>query len=205
LPWRISPTPYLPALWLKSELALLKLLSFPEKNLRKWDDLNHMHNVFGYFSADAHLLYKPLFTLLRLHVELERPLSSTFEEAEQQVYAALQKGRFFNAVDGAASTRGFRFWGEHAAGFIPMGSSLTYFPGITLYVQAPPDIAAEIRLIKNGTSILTSTANRLEYQPQDPGVYRIEVYLRTKNPLSRNCPWILANPIFLRKADHVTD
>lgn len=197
--------PFLPALWLKPKLALLKLLAAPDKNLRKWDELNHTHTVYGYFSTDAHLLYKPLFELLRLHVELEKPLSPGFAEAEHQVYSSLQQGRFFNAVDGAASSRGFRFWGEHQAGTVKMGSSLAYNPFITLFAQAPPDIKAEIRLIRNGSSVLSSTAGRLKYQPTRPGVYRVEVYLHEKSPLPRDCPWILTNPIFLRKADNVTD
>lgn len=201
----LSIIPYLPALLFRPKLALLKLLSAPEKNLHKWDELSHASKIYGYYSTDAHLLYKPLFELLRLHLELERPLASDFATAERQVYQALRQGRFYNAVDGAASARGFRFWGEHVSSIIPMGSSIAYDPMVNLFVQAPPGIASEIRLLSNGVLVRSSSAGRLEYNPSAPGVYRVEVYLRTRSPLSRKCPWILSNPIYLRKADHVTD
>ena len=33
----------------------------------------------------------------------------------------------------------------------------------------------------------------------EPGVYRVEVYLRSRSPLSPRVPWILSNPVYVRK------
>ena len=191
--------PYLPAFLIKPEYALLKMLLSPERNLRKWDELNLIHPIYGYFSVDAHLLYRPLLNFLRLHVLLSKPLNNDFKRAKKQILRALQKGRFYNAIDAAARARGFRFWLEARGRRIPMGSSSRLGSPLTIHINAPFPINKEIHLLRNGKKILCSREPALSYEVREDGIYRIEVYLRERSPLNKNIPWILSNPIYVRK------
>lgn len=189
--------PYLPALLIKPKYALLKMLVRPEKNLKRWDLLNSQHPIFGYFSSDAHRLYRPVFSLLRLHLMLKNPLSKDFETAKCQVYDALREGRFFNAIDAAAQAKGFRFWGEKGEKRIQMGKTIVADSPIKLHIETSSPFAKETLLIHNGKAVLRSLKNTISYEAALAGTYRVEVYLKEKSPLGKNIPWILSNPIFI--------
>lgn len=191
--------PYLPALFIKPKLALLKMLDSPQKNLKKWDELNRLHPIYGYFSADAHLLYRSLFSLFHLHLSLQKPLAADFEKARRQVYNALREGRFYNSIDAAARAKGFRFWGEKGERKVLMGAASKIRSPLTLHIQAPFPFAKEIHLVRDGKTILRSQRDRTLHIVRLPGIYRVEVYLREKSPLAKYIPWIVSNPIFLRK------
>ncbi|UCC39547.1 MAG: hypothetical protein JSV96_17490 [Candidatus Aminicenantes bacterium] len=195
----ILSLPYIPALLMRPDYTLLKMLDSPKRNLRKWDALGEAHPIYGYFASDAHLLYRPLFRLLKLHLMLEKPLSADFETAKSQVYETLRKGRFYNAIDAAAHARGFMFWGEKKEEKIQMGSTFFLDSPVTLHINAPFPYAKEVHLIQNGKHILQSSDKEISFQATEPGVYRVEVYLRERTPLSKEIPWIVSNPIFLRK------
>ena len=191
----------LPALLLKPEYALLKMFDRPHRSLRKWDELNNLHPIYGYFSADAHLLYRPALNLLRLHLLLQSPLSKDFDTAQLQVYEALRKGRFYNSIHAAAHAHGFRFWGEKGGKTTPMGSTALYDSPVTLHIEAPFPFAKDIHLVHNGKMIFRSAEDSISYEAAHPGTYRVEVYLTERSPLGKNIPWIISNPIFLREDD----
>lgn len=188
-----------PLLLVKPEYAMLKMLRFPDKNLKKWDELNHKHPTFGYYSVDAHLMYKSLLPLLQLHVFLEEPLSDEFEQASRQVLSALHRGHFYNAVDSAAQASGFRFWAQRGQKKIQMGEKTSFDSRILLQVQAEFPFAKEVHLIHNGKKIVTSSKQKIDFRPTEPGFYRVEVYLKEKTPMRQDIPWILSNPIYLRE------
>lgn len=191
--------PYFPALLIKPDFALLKILDSPHRNLRKWDELNNQHPIYGYFSTDSHILYGSLFGLFHLHVLLESPLSEDIESAGRQVYDALREGRFYNAVHAAANAAGFRFWGEKQGKTKPMGSTFLADSPLTLHIKAPFAFAVESQLIHNGKSIYHSTEKDFAYEATEPGAYRVEIYLKERSPLGKNIPWIVSNPIFLKE------
>ncbi len=195
--WRWIP--FTPSLILKPQYFLLKILNVPHKNLFKWDSLSHNYQIYAYFSTDAHLLYKPLMFFLRLHLLLERPLSTEFKEAKNQVFDALKHGQFYSAIDAAARAEGFRFWCTAAESTIPMGGSGILEDPATLYVHLPLSISKETHIIFNGQSILQSPDDTIEFHVEKPGTYRIEVYLKERSPLNKRIPWILSNPIFLKE------
>lgn len=192
--------PYLPALLIKPEYALLKILDSPHRNLRKWDELNKIHPIYGYFSTDAHRLYQPAFDFLRLHLLLKTRLSTHFETARYQVYETLKRGRFYNSIHAAAHAGGFRFWGEKRKKMIPMGGSTLLDYPVKLHIKAPFSFSKEIHLVHNGKNVFQSSEENSSYETALPGTYRVEVYLRERTPLAKNVPWIVSNPIFLREA-----
>jgi hypothetical protein len=190
--------PYLPTLLVKPEYAMLKMLDTPDQSLRKWDQMNSDYPLHGYFSTDAHVFYRPLFSLLRLHLLLQNPLSADFKTAKRQVYECLQKGNFYNAIDAAAQATGFGFWAEKDERRGSMGDTIPSFP-VTLKVKAPYPFAEEIYIIHNGQKVYHSAQKEISFEASDPGAYRIEVYLKDRSPLGQEIPWIVSNPIYLRK------
>ncbi|MBD3414018.1 MAG: hypothetical protein GF421_06280 [Candidatus Aminicenantes bacterium] len=190
---------YSPALLIRPGLPLLKMLERPHTHLKKWDQLNKRNTTYGYYSTDAHMFYKPLFSLLRVHVILKEELSSTFEKAKNQVFDALRNGRFFNSIDAAAPAIGFRFWGESKGNQIQMGESSRFTESMTLHIKTPDSLKCQMVLLYDGKRIYTDSKTLTSFHPPYPGIYRVEVYLQEKSPLDHNCPWILSNPIFLRE------
>lgn len=193
--------PYLPALLFKPGLPLLRTLGPPTTHLRKWDERNAVHPMFGYFSADAHVLYRPLFGFLHLHLLLEEPLSRDFEAARSQVFTALRRGRFYNAVEAAARARGFRFIGIRGEARHPMGDEIVLDPAgpeVWLRAWAPFGFRHEVRILRDGKVVAASEGKELRFEARTPGVYRAEVFLKERSPLGPNVPWILSNPVFLR-------
>jgi hypothetical protein len=188
---------WLPALPFNPRLALVKMLGNPRRALSKWDELNARSRVYGYFSADSHLLYRPLFNFLRLHIFLPQPLSADFETARGQVFDALRRGKFYNAVDAARPARGFRFWAARKRRRVPMGG--TAEPPIRLRVRVPYRCPKEVRLLRDGQTVASSGRSVLSYLARVPGTYRVEVYLRGRTPLAGDVPWIISNPIFIRE------
>jgi hypothetical protein len=195
--------PYLPLLLFRSRLPLIRMLEHPEINLKKWDQRAATSAVYGYFSADAHLYYRAIFSLLHLHVLLDKPLADGFEAAAGQVYVALRKGQFFNAIEAAAGARGFRFKASAAGGAafrmgdtIPAGEAAGT---VRFEARAPFSFATEIHLVRDGRTIASTRDGVLTVEAQGPGVYRVEVFLKERSALAADIPWIISNPIFLRK------
>jgi hypothetical protein len=189
----------IPSLLVKPQYAMLKMLRFPDKNLKKWDELNLRHPTVGFYSVDAHLLYKSLLPLLQLHVILDEPLSDEYEHASRQVLSALRRGHFYNAVDAAAQASGFRFWAQKGQKEVRMGDKTLFNSRIILNIQAEFPFAKEVHLIHNGKIIMTTSKQSMDYRPTQPGFYRVEVYLKEKTPMRHDIPWILSNPIFFRE------
>jgi hypothetical protein len=194
--------PYVPAFLVKPELVMLKSLSRPVETLRKWDSLAERQTVYGYFAADAHMFYSAVFGCFRLHVLLREPLATWFEEARSQVFGALRRGEFYNAVDGAAAAGGFRYWAEAGGVTRPMGSTIMWDGAspVKLNIRTAFPFAVETRLIRDGEMLGRAGGAEFYYAPDRAGVYRVEVYLRTSSPLAADCPWIVSNPIFIRRS-----
>lgn len=194
--------PYFPSLLVNPRFYILKTIERPEQTLKKWDELAAGQSFYGYFSADAHILYRTLLSCFRLHVLLDDPLSKEFETARDQVFGTLRQGRFFNAIDAAGSARGFLFWAKSRRAKFPMGSTIPFksTSRLRLRARARFPFPIEIRLIHNGQTVFRRQNRRhLSFLAKQPGTYRVEVYLKQWSPLAKDIPWIVSNPIFLRE------
>lgn len=197
--------PYAPALLLRPTLALLRVIDYPEANLRKWDEMTAAARVGGYYSTDAHVFYGALIRAVHLHVLLDAPLpqpGTDFAAAAAVLYGALREGRFYNAIDAAAEADGFRFEVRAAdGGSRPMGAEVVLDPAVApvLAVTVPFGFATETHLVRGGQIVDRTTEASLLYKAAEPGAYRVEVYLRERSPLSPRVPWILSNPVYVRK------
>jgi len=193
--------PYLPALLLSPRIFLLKTLERPSQSLRKWDELGAIQPISGYFSVDAHLAYRILFSCFRLHVLLQEPLAGEFEKARAQVFNSLRRGTFYSAVDSARPASGFTFWLESQGGRFPMGSAVprNLSARMQLRARAAFPFAIQTHLLRDGDVMLRSEGPDISFPCENPGVYRIEIYLRGRSPLARDFPWIISNPIYIRE------
>ena len=178
--------PYYPLLLVKPTLALLAMIEPPDTNLGKWDQLLVRRPdppMLGFYSADAHFLYRAIFPVLHLHVLLDAPPAADFGAARAQIFAAIRRGSFFSAIDAAADARGFRFRRD----------------GAVLRVTAPFAFAHETVIIHDGRVVHRSPESELALPIAGPGAYRAEVFLRARTPLDGGVPWIASNPIAIEK------
>ena len=193
--------PYLPALLISPRIFLLKALDRPAQSLKKWDQLGASRVVYGYFSTDAHLAYTALFSYFGLHVLLERPLSRDFEQARRQVFDGLRRGAFYCAVDAARPAGGLSFWAESGGVRFPMGSTISADSAtrVEFRTQAPFSLPVQTRLLRDGEVVQSVEGTGISFASAEPGVYRLEVYLRGRSLLARDVPWIISNPIYVRE------
>ena len=177
------------------------------KTLLFWDKACTARRVVAIGGSDAHgalfrwgpfcftpLSYRDGLSSVNIHVLLDRPLVKAPIEAGKQVYEAMKEGRLHLAHDRLASSKGFRFRYVFQEGpNLEMGEERPFRPG-TLFVETPQK--GEIRLLKNGILVTRRAGRSFSLAVNQPGVYRVEVYLRA--PFFGLRPWIFSNPIYLR-------
>jgi hypothetical protein len=181
----------------------------PERNLRVWDSLCQRRRVVAIGGLDAHqfgkrigpfvpirvMAYRRSFRFIRTHVLCEEAPSGEFERDREQVYGALREGRCYIAVNSVAPAKGFRFEGDGVA----MGAAAA--AGERRVLRASVPLPARLRLLRDGVEVASASGQVLEHEVEEPGVYRVEAYRRSKG---RERTWILSNPIYLRAPAHAS-
>lgn len=157
---------------------------------------NDAHANIGIRSASRKLLLDPYersFGYVSTHVWLERGVALTRES----LLAALTAGHAYIAFDFLAPTQSFYF----AAA--PIGSAqATILSGdetsnpVRLTVRSP--LRARIVLIKDGVALQQVDSLGLDFTTSEPGVYRVELYLRQLGSYAEEHPWIISNPVYVR-------
>ncbi|MFC2103402.1 PHP domain-containing protein [Bacteroidota bacterium] len=185
----------------------LRTITCPQKEtLKIWDELNLNRKVTGIGGVDAHahkynLLgfmeveifpYKVLFKSIRTHILLDTELvrennEKSVYKSKKAIYKALAEGRCFFANDYHADSKGFRFFAEVGEKIYTMGDTIEKANTIKLKVLLPV-LSAEVRLIRNGTTIAVTEDKSAEFMIDKHGVYRVEVYIHHK-------AWIYSNHI----------
>ena len=110
----------------------------------------------------------------------------------QQVRRTLQAGRAYVAFDWLGDPTGFRFEGQRGEERILMGAEVRGGTNIDWTVQSP--LPGTIKLLRNGQEVTTSAGWNLAHHTDQPGVYRVEVWLDIAHELR---PWVLSNPIWV--------
>lgn len=118
------------------------------------------------------------------------------ELGEAAVRDALRAGHAYVAFDWLGDPTGFRFEAHAASASAPalMGDELPWSDGIRLRARFPLP-CRRIRLLRQGTQVALTRGYDLDFTPTEPGVYRVEGWLRVDG--EERC-WILSNPIYLR-------
>jgi acetyl esterase/lipase len=63
-------------------------------------------------------------------------------------------------------------------------------------ISAAVPVAAQLKLLRNGVSVLEVNDTKLEYTVHDEGAYRLEAWL---NVDGESRPWIFSNPLYVRR------
>ena len=114
------------------------------------------------------------------------------ELTENAIRAALQQGHAFVSHDWMCDATGFSFV-LSGPGPAIMGEETRFAAGQKLLARFP--VACRIRLIRDGKALADQEGDQLEYAVADPGVYRVEGWLKMDG---EDRPWIYSNPIYVR-------
>lgn len=202
--WQLRTKPrailgaYLPNLALTSP--------FPEV-LAKWDQLlTTGQKVVVIGNSDAHGMsfslgplrrtiypYEYLFRAVNTHLLLADSLAREIPQARQQIFATLQQGHCFVSYDLVGSSHGFAFTAATGTEQASMGDAIAWQEPTTLSVSSP--LPAKIRLLHNGRMVAQQQGRELNWQAQQPGVYRVEAYRRFWGAWRG---WVFTNPIYLK-------
>jgi hypothetical protein len=120
------------------------------------------------------------------------------EKTEAGLRSAVKAGHVFVAHEWMGDATGFQCVtfpakGSAAAPGARMGDTIPFSEGIRLRVESP--LPGKIRLLHNGETRSMAVGQMLETGIQDPGVYRVEVWLEIDGEWR---PWIYGNPIYVR-------
>ncbi|MBZ0264896.1 PHP domain-containing protein [bacterium] len=180
----------------------LKSLTRPDpETLAVWDRLNLSKPVIGYVGVDAHALeypllkglislkvfhYKVQFSSLVTHLMLKKPLNKNEHKiAEKQVLDALRSGAHFGSNRRVGEASGFRF---HAVVdreyFFPVKR---FNPGTNVTFEVNSPLEADLKLIRNGRTVLQMKGKSFSYSTGLEGVWRVEAHRKGRG-------WVFTNP-----------
>jgi len=172
------------------------------ETLRRWDDLNlkrkvpaiggvdahgHVHKLWGFIPKKI-FHYKVSFRTIRTHIVTTSVLKpgSNYSAALQVVYEALREGRSFIAHEYSGDASTFRFWAENGNSRAEMGETLPFKKDTLLRVTVPAE--AQVSLIRDGQKLMVKQGRQLDFPLEQKGLYRVEVYRKSRL-------WILSNHI----------
>lgn len=176
------------------------LMAPPDELMQRWDSLNRQKFVSGIGGVDAHSrrVGKGLFSMqifpikvelkgIRTHIYLDNEsVSDDFSTEKKKILNALRDGRGFFSNYRRADARGTKFYIDYNNGnrALPGKSSLYSLPA-QITVEIPEK--GIIHLIADGKKVHTVIGNKAEFDINREGIYRIEVYRKSK-------AWIYSNP-----------
>ena len=114
------------------------------------------------------------------------------ELTERALLESLKQGRVFVGFDMIADCRGFVYFAEDGESRAVMGESLQFNEGARLRAASPH--ACRFTVLMNGETVYQLEGSELDWEPEGPGKYRLEVELRI---LDEWIPWIYTNPLEL--------
>jgi hypothetical protein len=193
------------------ELTLATLLSRPDSNLQKYDEVASRRRVTLFAGSDAHsnigfhLLgddagnkilrlkfdnYAMVFRIVRTHVLLDKNVELT----QDSLLDALKEGHDYVSFDILSDPDGFMF----DAGDKIMGDEISLAENPTLKIRSPQ--RSRIVVLRDGTKVSeTRDAAETTFAPKVAGAYRVELFLDSLGNPFDQLPWILSNPIYVRQ------
>jgi len=176
--------------------------------LERWDHLTQTRHIAGIGELDNHdtlmhfcgiplpvFPFSRVFSLVRTHILLDKPLSGEKGEDVAAILNALERGRSYVSLDHFRSARGFSLTITEGDDLATMGDQFFFQRSAQLRVSLP--YRGRVRLIRNGSLIRQGVMTELHEVIREPGVYRVEVYLKA---FGRYRPWIFSNPLYVARA-----
>ena len=97
------------------------------------------------------------------------------ELSEPALLDAVRSGRAFIAFNGLADAKGFAFVAEDKDKQATMGERIPFSPDVILRAEAP--LSCRFTLVRYGKPVISQEGLVFEYEPTQPGKYRIEASL----------------------------
>lgn len=202
------------AYFLRPGPALAMMLDRPV-TLDRWTGLTPRRRVVALAAADAHggvgrraedpgrslagavgiPGYEASFRAFTNRVVLDTPLTGDATADARAVYDALREGRVFSAIDGLAGPALLDFWVESGLDRTPMGAALPEDSDATIFAKALVPAGGEMRLLRDGRVVTTSSGELRTVLTGATGAYRIEVHVPGA-PGTPAVPWLVSNPIY---------
>ena len=205
--WRRAGPRLLPGLLLyrlNPGYALLRGTSPPDEALARWDEMLKRRDVVGLAGADAHSRlpltrrralrfpsYEALFSLLRLHLVLDRPLSGDASADRAVVVDAIRRGRFYVGLDALAPANGLAFVVESGGRSATMGETVAPSPDARARAGGRMPEGTRLVLKRDGQPVAEAVGS-LEAALPGPGVYRVEARVP-----GWPVPWVITNPVYV--------
>lgn len=198
-----------------SKYAFLRLFREPHEETSLWDKISEERPFFGFAGADASARAVPLanyhmrfpsyqksLEIVSNHLLLSSELTGNFQKDRQKIYQAFRNGSFYFSLDLLGDPKGFNVTVSEKDHVFPMGSRLTYRPGLHLQARLgrEPTSFYEIVLFKDGQREELTNKPELQYDIKSPGIYRIAVRVSPLFPLpdaKKWITWIYSNPFFV--------
>ncbi|MGC2236805.1 MAG: hypothetical protein WA584_11630 [Pyrinomonadaceae bacterium] len=196
------------------ELTIADYFERPAENLQKFDEITTRKKSTLFSGSDAHsnigfhLLgddagnkiinlkidrYETIFRLVRTHVLLEKDKALTREN----LLDALKKGHAFVGFDVLSDTTGFTFSATSGAENKIQGDEIALAQGVKLKASAPQ--TAHFVIFRNGVKAAEAGGNsEMDFDANEAGTYRVEVYLDSLGRNFDKTPWIISNPIYVK-------
>lgn len=202
--WQNSLSGYLRAILSYAFPAFF--LRGPSSNtLARWDVLTQERRLVGIGELDNHdtlkrilgfnlsmFPYTRVFRLIRTHILTDGPLSGNSSADIATLFDALRNGRVYVALDYYRSSAGFTVFLTEEGRCATMGDEFVLHNSAELKISVP--YRARIRIIRNGNLYHQATGKEFSVKISEPGVYRIEAYLKVFSGVH---PWIFSNPIYI--------
>jgi len=165
--------------------------------LQKWDQLNRQRPVLGVGSIDVHgfpyklgpfrvtiFPYKVQFKSIRTHLLIKPAKKLSYPEFKNQVYKALRGCRAFISNYRWGDAKGSEFFVENSNGIAFCGESIKLDSNTFFRINLPQ--TALITIIKDGEVFTEAVGKTFERRINEPGIYRVEVFIGSKG-------WIFTN------------
>jgi hypothetical protein len=185
---------------------LKTIVSPPKETLELWDKLSLERKVIGIGGIDAHahkvnvlgfvevevFPYKVLFKSIRTHILTDRKFVNNknpegVAATKEIILSSLKEGNCFVSNYYHGDATGFRFIASKGKHNYQMGETAPLDKGLKLRVFLPGN-KGTIKIIRNGICVTVMENQQSIFEVDEPGVYRVEVYIGEK-------AWIFSNHI----------
>ena len=197
------------------ELMFANFLARPNENLKRWDGAistsnrkltaisgNDAHSNVGVSVNDAAGKqwlgikldpYERSFRTVRTHVLIRKDQTLSRES----LLEAIALGHCYVSFDLFSDAKGFSFTVDGTAPQRILGDEIALAGGLSLRASAP--LNSRFLLLKDGIVVDERMGGIADFPISDAGVYRIEAYLDALPAPVKGQPWIISNPIYVRK------
>lgn len=190
-------------------LFFLNIYSDTAVSIEPWDRWNQNSHVNGYVGSDVNSKlrvgkkyinfpgYKTIFSMAKNHVVLKEEITSA--RKDKVILEALNKGSSYFSLDIFGNPSGFAFYAQRKNEEISlMGSEVNLSEVKRLKVNLPVTKVRVKTVLFKDSRIIKKAFGGLEFEPVEPGAYRVELHVAPRFPLFRKqkwIPWVFSNPI----------